>query len=74
MKKRLIIMAGILCLMANMFALPRLLGGLLIKKGTYSYYPELTQLWQSVKPEMSRLVLFCNPTQEYKVDVIKFQL
>jgi hypothetical protein len=61
MKKHLIILTGIICLMASMYALPKSFGNLLVKKGTFSYYPELTQLWQPVNPELSRVIMYGNP-------------
>jgi hypothetical protein len=66
MKKQLIIMVGIVCFVASLLAFPTSLGDIMIKKGTYCFYPELIQIWKPVSPEMSRIIIFANPTQEFK--------
>ena len=58
-------MLGIICLVMNVFAFTSL-GDILIKKGTYCFYPELTQIWKPVSPEMSRIIVFGNPEGEVK--------
>ncbi len=69
MKKQLIILIGFVCFVTGLLAFPASFGDILMKKGTYSYYLELMQIWKPVSPEMSRIIIFGDPNQEMKYDM-----
>jgi hypothetical protein len=61
MKKMLILLTLVTCMAGSLLASPQIWSGLLMKKGTYSYYPELIQLWQPVPADLSRIIICGDP-------------
>jgi len=69
MKKQLLILAAMICLICVANASQLTSFNPFIKKGTFSYFPELTTKWQPVKPDMCRIILYENPNKrDYKLN------